>query len=311
MTGDRPARRRDGDDQRPSRTGLPRWLVPAIAAAVAAIVVLAILVSRGGGPSDAGSCLPDLLEHVPADADQVSGTDLVQARAAGYDGSASLDGLGEVIDETGVLPDPLNRQFRFPQLSSVEALTSRTGVVLDDLDCALTIGEGRAVMAGEFSVERVRGSELGTDGILAASTERLALATGGGDPGELLEPLGDESLQEVEPVARALDVLREEGAYSFVIEVGGDDDEAGAGGIGVGHEDGERTMIVAYAFADDDEAADNVGNVVERVNDAARGTASISNDDLEVAGSVVRGTIPTRVALSLERLMLTGPGLIF
>jgi hypothetical protein len=283
---------------------LPPWLIPAIGGGVVLIIVLAIVVGRGGSSSDAGPCLGDLLDHFPENTSLVYGTDLLQARSVGYDDGASLEDLGETLRATGAVPDPLSRQFRFQQLTSVDELTARTGVEIDDMACALSTVGGDAVLSGAFDVDRVRGSELGADGILLATEDRLAVRRDGADPGDLIEPI-DDGLGGNEPVRRVVESLRDDGSYSILVEAGEpeDPDGAGAGGIGVGGDDDDREMVVAYAFDDDDAANAAVAEVIDQVNEVARGTASIATDDLEVDGSLIRAVIPVREALDVERVL--------
>jgi hypothetical protein len=62
-------------------------------------------------------------------------------------------------------------------------------------------------------------------------------------------------------------------------------------------------MVVAYAFDDDAAANAAVAEVIDQVNEVARGTASIATDDLEVDGSLIRAVIPVREALDVERVL--------
>ncbi|CAN5822758.1 hypothetical protein BH23ACT2_BH23ACT2_19230 [soil metagenome] len=271
------------------------------------IVVLVVVVGRGGTSSNAGPCLGDLLDHLPEDTSLVYGTDLLQARGVGYDDGASLEDLGDTLRTTGAIADPLSRQFRFQQLTSVEELTARTGVEIADMECSLSTPDGDAVLTGTFDVDRVQGSELGADGLLQATEDRLALGRRGADVGTLVEPVED-GLGSNEAVRRVVESLRDDGSYSILVEAADTDDPdaADAGGIGVGGDDDQRELVIAYAYDDDAGANADLVEVIDQVNELARGTSSISTDDLEVDGSLIRAVIPVREALDIDRVLNGG-----
>lgn len=315
------ARRPRTDDARPGAGrgiggllgGLPRWAVPAAAAGVVLLLVLVLVVFRGGGGrSDAGACLTDLSEHLPESSSVAFGSDLVQARDAGYDDGGELEDLGSTQRETGTLPDPLTQQLRFGRLVSVEDFTARTGVEPGQVDCALSDG-ARSVLSGSFDEAEVNGSTVADDGDLAATEDRLGYATGDGDPERLLEPRDGGGLGSNDDVAAVITSLRDADSYSLLVQVGNPNAEvrARAAGLGVADADGDdRALLVAWSFADDDAATAGRPEVVERVNDALRGVTSISADDLQVDGSLVTATITTREAPDLNRILQTGTSLI-
>jgi hypothetical protein len=267
---------------------------------------------RDGGSADAGPCLTELSAVLPSSTTRAFGTDLVQARSAGYADDATLEELGDSQAETGAIPDALSQRFRYGQLVTPEEFTARTGVEPDQLECSLSDGV-RAAMSGTFDVAEVSGSAVADDGDLAASADRLGYATGDADARRLLDPRPGGGLGSNEDFARVLTSLRDDGAYSVLVEVGdpdGDDDAPRAAGLGVAAAGDDRALVVAYAFADDDAAQAGRSDVVAQVNAAVEGTSSITADDLEVAGSLVRATIPTRRAPDLMGLLTTDDRLL-
>lgn len=326
--GDRPTRRRSaggvGGGTRSSRgaggrrgptgegaksgllAGLPRWALPAVGAFLVLVVLLFVLFGRGGGgTSTAGSCLTELSNNLPESSRLVYGTDLVQARSSGFVDDDALEELGDAQRETGAFPDGLTERYRSVELISTEALTARTGVEPGQIQCSLSDAQ-RSVMSGSFDVAEVSGSSVADDGQLAASEERLAFATGDADPEELLERRDGGGLGSNADVKRAIQSLRDDGSYSILIQVGNPDAEkrARVAGLGVADAEGDdRALVVAWAFANDDAAKAGRADIVDRVNGAIKGTSSITSDDLELDGSLVRATIETRKAPNLTRIL--------
>lgn len=278
------------------------------------LLLLALVVTRcaGGGSSDAGPCLTELSAALPENADLVYGTDLVQARNAGYTDDGALEELGTTQDETGAIPDPLSQQFRFNELLSAEAFTARTGVEAGQIRCSLSETD-RSVMSGSFDVPEVSGSSVADGGTLAASEDRLAFTSGDADPDRLLTDLDGGGLGSNDDFVRSLESLRDDGAHSVVVQVGNPRAEvrARAAGIGVGTGEGDaRSLLVAWVFADEDAATAGRTEVVDVVNQVLAGTSQITAEDLTVDGTLVTATAPTRRAADLQQVLADGIELI-
>lgn len=267
------------------------------------VLLLVFLVTRGGGgASGGGPCLGDLATNLPKSSKLVYGSDLVQARKAGYQDDGSLEDLGDSQRKTGTIPDALTQRFRYARLVSAEDFEAQTGVASKDIECSLSAVD-RTVMTGAFDTAEVDGSSAADDGRLAASEDRLALVTDSKtDPKRLLEPRDDDGLTANEDVMAVIESLRSNDSYSVLVQAGTDrvESKPRAAGFGVAEGQGDdRALVVAWKFASDDAATAGRTQVVERVNDTLRGTASISADDLEVDGSLVVAFIPTRKAPDL------------
>ncbi|MBX3287534.1 MAG: hypothetical protein KF703_19465 [Actinobacteria bacterium] len=286
-------------------SGLPRWALPA-GVGVLVVVLLGFLLTRGGGgSSNGGSCLTDLLAHLPADEREVlSGTDLVQARGAGFDDGASLEDLGASLEETGAIPDPLSFRYRISELATLDDFTARTGVEPGDIACALSDG-ARSVFTGRFDPAEVSGSEVGASGRLAATDDRLALARGSGiDPADLLEPAKDGGLRSADDVRAVVERLRADGAYSVVVERAAKERAAAqVGGLGVGGDGDARTLVIAWSFRDESSAKSGRAAMVSRINEVVQGATSITAADLEVDGTLVHGVVEVRRAPDLEAIV--------
>ncbi len=305
---------RSAGDRPVARTGrggsLPRWALPAGIGLLVVIVLVAFLALRGGGGAkDGGRCLDELLTRLPnaEDADVVTGTDFVQARAAGFDDTGSLEELGASLAETGTLPDRLTARNRIDRLLSVADFTARTGVAPGDIRCALAAAD-RSVMVGSFDVAEVKGSDVGASGDEAATEDRLAFVEGGvADPEDLLEPAKADGLAGDEGVAAVLRSLREDGAYSVALERSGTKKaDVQVAGLGVGGSGDDRTVVVAWAFRTAAEAKAGKATVVERVNALAEGATTLSAADLEVEGNLVTAVVEARRAPDLDDLAERG-----
>lgn len=303
--GDRPTARR-------SDSGRPGWLLPAGAAGVALVLLIGFLALRGGGgPSDGGRCLDELLAHVPevegTRATEVTGTDFVQARSAGYDEDGSLEELGSSLAETGTIPDRLTARFRIDRLLSVEAFTARTGVRPGDVRCAIAAGD-RSVMSGSFDAAEVGGSDVGGSGDVKATDDFLAYVTGtSADPDDLLTPVKDKGLAGDEALAAVLRSLRENGAYSVAMTRNGSAKApVQVAGIGVGGKGDERTLVVAWSFRTADAAKVGRAEVIDRLNTLAQGTTTLASADLEIDGNLVTGVVDARRAPDLAELLDRG-----
>lgn len=315
---DAPRRRRpdgDGESNGGATTeglaGLPRWAVPVGIGVVSLLMILVVVraCSGGGSRSDAGSCLTDLADHLPATATAVYGTDFVQASKAGWPTDGSLEEIGVALEETGVIPDPVTVEYRISRLATTEQFAARTGMAPGDVECAL--GEpGRAVLSGSFDPPAVNGSQAGSDGNLAATDDLLAMDTGQDDPEALLEE-AEAPLSDVEPVMDVVESLRDAGAYSVILQQGdGEDGRALAAGVGAGGDGDQRTVLLAWSFDDEDAAKAGRPNVVNRVNSVLKGTLSITAADLMVDGSMVTASLPTQSAAPLQDLQLSGARLV-
>lgn len=267
------------------------------------VIVLVSVLGGGGGASNSGRCLDDLAAYLPKSSKIVYGSDLVQARKAGYTDDGSLEDLGNSQRKTGTIPDALTQQFRYGRLISAEDFKAQTGVTSNDIACSLSSLD-RSVMTGSFDVAEVNGSSAANDGRLAASKDQLGLIVGSADanPEQFLEPRDDDGLASNDDVIAVIESLRKDESYSLLVQAGRDRAKSKARSAGFGVADGEgddRALVVAWKFGSDDAAAAGRTQVVERVNDILRGTTSISADDLEVDGSLVRAVIPTRKAPEL------------
>lgn len=284
--------------------GLPVWVLPAAGALLVLIVLMVILRSCSGDSdrSDAGSCLTDLLAHLPASTTAAAGTDLVQARKAGYDESGSLEEVGESLEVTGAIPDPVSSRYRFSQLTTVEQFEARTGFTPADAECALTSGN-RSVLSGSFDPVVVEGSQAGSDGDLAATEDLLAMGTGSVDPKEILEPAEDDGFAGDDAVVTALERVRDDGAYSVIAQRGGGGNRALAAAIGVGGSGDELVIPITWVYKNPDAAKAGRADVVDKVNTALRGTVSIDTTDLVLEDDLVTAVIPTREAPNLSALV--------
>lgn len=283
---------------------LPKWAVPAGIGVIVLLVLLLVVrsCSGGGGGGDAGACLTGLAEHLPADVEVVEGTDFVQARNAGWTTDASLEEIGVALAETGVIPDPVTEKYRINRLATPEQFEGRTGLAPDDVACSLGSGT-RFALSGSFDPPAVNGSQAGADADLAASEDRLGVDLGGGDPKALLEPVQGGGLATDESMIEAIERLRAGGAYSVVVQRGdGENGRALAAGIGAGGNAEERTVVLAWVYADEDAANGGRPEIVSRVNGVLQGTVSITSSDLQVDGGVVTATIPSRSAPMLQDL---------
>lgn len=283
--------------------GLPRWALPAVGIVAVALILLTLV--RGCGsdePSTAGTCLTDLSAHLPADTSIVYGTDLVQARNAGYDESGSLEEVGASLDATGAIPDPVSTRYRFSQLTSLEEFEARTGMSPGDAECTLSSGN-RSVLSGSFDPVVVAGSQAGANGDLAATDDLLAMGSGDADPKAMLEPAEDGGLASDDSMIAVLERLRDDGAYSVIVQQGSGGAQAVAAGIGVGGSGDDLTVPVTWVFEDDSAAKAGRAIVVDKVNTVLRGTLSIDATDLEVDGQVVTAVIPTVEAPRLGELV--------
>lgn len=282
---------------------LPRWAIPAIGIAIVALILFTLV--RGCGTtesSDSGTCLTDLAIHLPADSAVVFGTDLVQARKAGYAEEGSLEEVGASLDATGTIPDPVSTRYRFNQLTTLEQFEARTGIAPGDAECALFTGN-RSVLSGSFDPVAVKGSQAGSNGDLAATEDLLAMGTGSADPKALLEPVKNGGLSSDEAMVAVMERLREDGAYSVIVQRGSGGSRALAAGIGVAGSKDERTVPITWVFKNEDAASAGRSDVVERVNTVLRGTLSIDSTDLVVDGALVTAVIPTVEAPNLNDLV--------
>lgn len=285
--------------------GLPRWALPAGGGVLVVLVLAFVLTRGGGGPSNGGACLTDLLAHFPASEREVlSGTDLVQARDAGFDDGASLEDLGTSLEETGAIPDPLSFRYRISELATVDDFTARTGVGPGDIACALSDGD-RSVFTGSFDPAEVSGSEVGASGRLAATEERLALVRGSDrDATDLLDPAKGGGLRSEDDVRAVVERLREDGAYSVVVERAAKARSAAqVGGLGVGGDGDARTLVIAWSFRDAKSAKAGRAAMVSRINEVVQGATSITASDLEVDGTLVHGVVDVRRAPDLAAIV--------
>lgn len=328
-TGSRPARGRGGSaaSARSGRTGgkgrgapdtgakgfiegLPRWLLPGVGVVIVALILFTLVRSCGSSaPSNAGSCLTDLSAHLPSDSPAMYGTDLVQARKAGFDETGPLEDVGEALKATGAIPDPISDRYRFSLLTTLEEFEARTGMSPGDADCALSAADV-SVLSGDFDPVAVNSSQAGGNGELAASEDILARSSNDVDPKALLEPAEDGGLASNEAMVAVLERLREDGAYSVIVQQGSGGTKAVAAGIGVGGGTDELVVPITWIFEDDDAATAGRADVVDKVNTVLRGTLSIDATDLVVDGPMVTAVLPTVEAPGLNELIARGIQLV-
>lgn len=290
--------------------GLPRWALPATGVVIVALILFALVRGCGSSESsDAGTCLTDLAAHLPADTAVVYGTDLVQARKAGYDEGGPLEEVGASLDATGAIPDPVSARYRFSQLTTLEQFEARTGLSPGDADCTLS-ATNRSVLSGSFDPVAVKGSQAGANGDLAATEDLLAMGAGSADPKAMLEPASNGGLADNEAMITVLERLREDGAHSVIVQQGSGGSRALAAGIGVGGNKDDLTVPITWIFKNDDAANASRTDVVEKVNTVLRGTLSIDATDLEVDGPMITAILPTVEAPSLSELVDRGVQLV-
>lgn len=269
--------------------------------------MIGVLIARkGGGKGDSGACLTELAGHLPQGrASMIHGTDLVQARSAGYDDGHTLEDLGSSQKDTGAIPDQLTTQVRVPRLLSADDFTAQTGVEPKNIECSLSEGS-LGVLSGSFDVAEVRGSALGSKDLLAASADVLAIgSTSGVKLSDLLKTGSKDSVATNDDVAAVIASLRDQGAYSIVVQRAGKDGPVRAAGVGVTGKGDNLQAVLAWRFAKGKAEAGR-REVVERANDALEGSASISSTDLKVDGDLVTGVIDVRKAPDLANLISTG-----
>ena len=303
---------RNGDSRRAKGLidGLPSWVLPVAGVVIVALILFTLVRGCGSSePSNAGSCLTDLASHLPADSGVVYGTDLVQARKAGYDESGSLEEVGASLDATGAIPDPVSARYRFTQLTTLKQFEARTGISPGEATCALST-INRSILSGSFDPVAVKGSQAGSNGDLAASADLLAMGAGSADPKAMLEPMKNGGLADDMAMIAVLERLRDDGAYSVILQQGSGGSRALAAGIGVGGNKDKRTVPVTWVFKNESAAAAGRADVVDRVNTVLRGTLSIDSTDLEVDGSMVTAVLPTVDAPNLNDLVNGGIKLV-
>lgn len=300
---------RSGQPARPGQKatkseGLPKWALPAGGAVLVLILLVVVLraCSSNGSAKDSGACLSDLAQRLPATAVSIAGTDLVQARANGYDDSDSLDVLAESKAATGTIPDAVTTVFRVSGLATKERFEAETGVVASEIDCSLS-DASVAALSGSFDPPRVNGSEAGSKGRLAAEESLLVMANTSKPAASLLKAPKDEGLAANEAVLEVIESLRDSGAYSIIVQRGdGKNGQALAAGVGVGGSDGERTVELAWRFGSEADAKEGRPDIIERANSSLRGSVSIRNSELVIDGMLVTTVVPAPTAPDLQDL---------
>lgn len=300
----RTERTSDGGSRNPwagENSRLPRWLLPVGAGVVLLlIIVIVVVVTRGGDErADSGTCVDEVLADLPAAASgHVAVTDVVQARAAGYDDEGDLEAAGDSVEASGTIPDGLTAEIRYGRLDSVDEFTGSTGVDPGDIDCSVRSGRW-TVLGGTFDPAEVDGTDLAGSGRLLATEDRLALVRLDGDPKTFVEP-ADPALGSDDDVTGVLEQLRELGAYSAIIDWDTGGETVAAAGVGVaGGDDDSRQLVLAWRFTDAGAAKAGRRSIVEAINAFARGSASISVEDLRVDGADVTAAVGVRKAPQL------------
>lgn len=286
--------------------GLPRWALPAVGAAAVLILFLVVLraCTGSGGGNDAGSCMSDLFDHLPASVDTVAGIDYVGASHNGFKRDGSLEELGQAMEETGVIPDPVTAIWRIKQLTNVERFEAQTGIRPDDIICSVGT-EDLAALSGRFNAARVKGSDAGASGRLAATDSLVTLSTGAPQAAGLLESAGEDSLAADDDMLSVLESLRDQGAYSLIVQRGDgtkDNRRAIVAGIGAAGGEDERTVAIAWVFPDEDSANESRPEVAEILSKVLQGTISVRSSDLTVDGTLVTASIASRNAPDLQTI---------
>lgn len=280
-------------------------------ALVLVVVIVVVIATRGGdAPADSGTCVDEVLADLPATATgHVAVTDVVQARAAGYDDGSDLETAGDTTAETGTVPDGLTAEMRFRPLDSVDEFTGSTGVAPSDIDCSVRTSRS-TVLGGTFDPAEVEGTDLAGSGRLVATEERLALTRIDGDPRALVKA-ADPALGEDDEVTGTLESLRELGAYSAVLDWDLEGDAVLAAGLGVaGTGDDDRQLVLVWRFTDDGAAKAGRRSIVDAVNSFARGSASIAVEDLRLDGAEVTAAVAVRKAPQLNDQWAAGATLL-
>lgn len=293
---------------------MPRWALPAVGAGALLLLLLLVLRSCTGGSdrSDGGACMSELLGHLPASVDEFAGVDYLAARANGFHDDGSLEDLGDSRREAGVISDPVTMIWRIRRLASAERFESETGVGSGDIVCSVGTEE-IAALTGEFDTSKVRGSDAGSSGRLATDGQLLTLSVGSPQAEALLDRAADDGLAGDDAMRGVLEALREMDAHSVIVQRGDGTEKnhrALAAGIGSVGEGEDREVAVAWLFPDEDSANESRPEIAQTLNSVLQGTLSIRSSDLEVDGSSVIASIPTRSAPDLQQIFEDGERLV-
>lgn len=273
------------DDSIEGPKGGPRRLL--IAGAVAAVVFVALVVATRGDDAGGGGCLTGLADHLPGDAEVVSGSDSDRIEDAGYD-IGTRDGLVDAAVEASYQPDPLTGRVTQQLLSDdPEAVT---GYTAGDVRCWVGDQVGSFVAEGDFDADRVADAEAADD--LALDGDRLAYDSNG-DPDAWLTTTGGADT----PAGAAVGKLDDLGAVTFSGFPAGDDaEELLWVGLGLGRDD-DWELVGVWAFRDDDTAEASVATVVEAI-EAGEVPSMIEGDVADLVerdGSLLTLRAPMRV----------------
>lgn len=209
-------------------------------AALVAVIGIAALAFGDGGRG----CMTGLVDHLPADAEVVQGSDLGRAREAGYDDGGGLEQLADSTLATGVIPDPLTNQ----NLTMYTPPSENTGYEPGDVDCWLGPLEPSFVARGSFDADRVAQSESGEQGTIELDGGLLAYGSEGA-PGDLLV-----TRDQPDSMRRLVEAFDRQDAVSFSATSAGDDSSEGWTGVGLARGDGWE-MLAVWSLPDG-EAAD-------------------------------------------------------
>jgi hypothetical protein len=206
-----------------------------------------------------------LVDHLPADAQIVNGSDHQRAQAAGIDLGAPIEDLSDQLLDTGFQPDPLYFQTVFQFAQDPEAV----GYEPADVDCWLGDFRQAFTARGDFDADAVTGAEANEgrdDGELVVADGLLAV-----DPdGE-----ADKSIEGAPPESTALVNLLEgldrRGALTFLGLQAGDDADDPWVGIGLADGDGgDFDLVLVWAYGDADDIGDSDrADIVAAVGDGS------------------------------------------
>lgn len=223
------------DPRRPVDSSRIPIVIGAIALVAVAFVGGLVLIGRATQDDDAtaaGTCVADLMTHLPSDATSIDGADLAAARDAGFDDS-DFEALVASSMETGVRPDPVLTQVVTRMLTDAELSHDSA-----DVDCwVATIDPDQWVAQGDFDVARVEGSDIADsvavndDGSLIGGSDALL------DAGDEAPPLAPEALDALGPDVVAFSLLSlDDGTTWF--------------GIGLARGSGDWELALSWSFAD-------------------------------------------------------------
>ena len=231
------------------------------AVAVVAIAALSFRKDDGGG----SGCVTRLVDHLPADVENVEGSDLGRARAAGYDDDGDVFQLADSVLATGVAPDPLSDESRL----RFEEPSTHAGYDPADVECWLGLLDLTFVASGSFEAGQIDRSDRGEPGSMALEPGFLAYSRDG-TPDEMLA-----TRDQPASLRGLVEALDRHGAVSFSGTTTGDDPSGPWSGVALARGD-DWEMLVVWSLPDAGAAGDaqaavhaaladdsNLGDVIE------------------------------------------------